>query len=429
MNKLGFAEARHLVSRTGFGPEWNSIQGLVNKPMPQAVDLILNQRNSNPPRPPHMTQWSKLVSLRNNMRQKKIIMRISKTEGKGLQQWWVKHLLTTQAPLVERMTLFWHNYFPSTITKTLSASLLHQQNLMLRKHALGNFKTLLHEVAKDPAMLVYLDGYESDKDEPNENFAREVLEIFTVGRGQHQQHDIREAAKAFTGWRIDGRSGRFINNGELHRQGQKTILGQKGNFNGDQALDIMLKHPRTPVRLAERLWGEFINVSRPNPNVVQQWAHKFVHSNYNITSLLKVVLTSNEFWSESNRSALIKSPIDLAVGTLRILPFSLQRDNLAHQLNLMGQPLFDQPTVKGWATGEGWLSTQSLLLRDSMLKSMARGNMRSSKSGIDKHLPDIQKEEMAQWLLAIPPMSGFPKKGGNQRLVRHLILDPTYQVY
>lgn len=429
MNKLGFAEARHLVSRTGFGPEWNSIQRLVNKPMPQAVDLILKQRNSNPPHPPHMTEWSKLVSLRNNMRQKKMIMHISKTEGKGIQQWWVKHLLTTSAPFVERMTLFWHNFFPSTITKTLSVKLLHQQNLMLRKHALGNFKTLLHEVAKDPAMLVYLDGYESDKDEPNENFAREVLEIFTVGRGQHQQHDIREAAKAFTGWRIDDRSGRFVNKGELHSQGQKTILGQKGNFNGDQALDIMLKHPRTPVRLAERLWAEFINVSRPNPNVVQQWAHKFVHSNYNIASLLKVILTSNEFWAESNRGALIKSPIDLAVGTLRILPFSLQRDNLAHQLNLMGQPLFDQPTVKGWATGEGWLSTQSLLLRDSMLKSMARGNMRSPKSSIDKHLPDIPKEEMAQWLLAIPPMNGFPTTDGNQRLVRHLILDPAYQVY
>ncbi len=429
MDKLGFAEARHLVSRTGLGCEWNSIQKLINKPMQQAVDLILQQRNSNPPRPPHMTEWSKLAKLRENMRQKRMIMRIAKTEGKGMQQWWVKHLLTTQAPFIERMTLFWHNYFPSTITKTLSVKLLHQQNLMLRKNALGNFKTLLHDVGKDPAMLLYLDGYENVKEAPNENFAREVLEIFTVGRGQHQQHDIREAAKAFTGWSIDDRSGRFVNKSQSHSLEQKTILGKKGNFNGDQALDIMLKHPRTPIRVAERLWAEFINVSRPNPAVVKQWANKFVHSNYNITALLKTILTSNEFWAESNRGALIKSPIDLAVGTLRMFPFSLQRNNLAHQLNLMGQPLFDQPTVKGWATGEDWLSTQSLLLRDSMLKSVTRGNMRTPKSGLDKHLPNISKEKMAQWLLAIPPMHGFPKTEGSQRLVRHLILDPTYQVY
>ncbi|MEE9351788.1 MAG: DUF1800 domain-containing protein [Thiotrichaceae bacterium] len=429
MDKLGFDEARHLVSRTGFGPEWNSIQRLIGKPMPQAVDMILKQRNSNPPGPPAMTHWSKLVGLRNNMSRRKMVMRISKTEGDALQKWWVKHLLTTQAPFVERMTLFWHNVFPSTITKTLSATLLHQQNLMLRKHALGNYRTLLHAVAKDPAMLVYLDGNQNLKEEPNENFAREVLELFTVGRGKYNENDIREAAKAFTGWTINDRSGRFVNNASQHFTGPKTILGQTGNFNGDQALDIMLKHPRTPERIAERLWKEFISVSHPNPAIIKRWTQKFVHSNYDITTLLKTVLTCDAFWAASNRGALIKSPIDLAVGTLRALPVTLPRNNLAHQLKLMGQPLFDQSTVKGWATGEDWLSTQSLLLRDSLLRNLNRGNMRSAKSGMDRHLPKISKEEMAAWLLPIPPSHPFPEKEGNKRLVRALMLDPVYQVY
>ncbi len=429
MDKLGFDEARHLISRTGFGPEWNSIQKIVGMPMPQAVDTILKQRNSNPAGPPAMSPWSKLVVLRNDMRRRKVIMRIAKTEGEALQKWWVQHLLTTQAPFLERMTLFWHNVFPSTITKTLSPTLLHQQNLLLRKHALGNFRTLLHEVSKDPAMLVYLDGYQNVKEAPNENFAREVLEMFTVGRGKYNERDIQEAAKAFTGWSIDNRSGRYVNKAAQHDPGAKTILGQSGAFNGDQALEIMLKHPRTAERIAERLWNEFISVSRPNPGVVKQWAQKLVSSNYDITLLLKTVLTSNEFWAAAHRGALIKSPIDLAVGALRTLPLTLPRNNLAHQLTLMGQPLFNHSTVKGWAIGQDWMSTQSLLLRDSLLRNLNRGNMRSAKSGMDKHLPQISREEMTAWLLPIPPSNPLPEKEGKKRLVRALMLDPAYQVY
>ena len=430
MDKLGFNEARHLISRTGFGPEWDSIQKILGMPMPQAVDLILKQRHSKLPAAPAMSPWNKLVGLRNNMSRRKMVMRISKTEGTGLQKWWVGHLLTTNTPLVERMTLFWHNVFPSTISKTLSAKLLYQQNLMLRKNALGNFRTLLHKVSKDPAMLVYLDGYQNVKEIPNENFAREVLEMFTVGRGKYNERDIQEAARAFTGWSIDDRSGLFVNHAGQHDPGMKSVLNQSGAFNGDQVLDVMLKHPRTPERIAERFWAEFISVSRPNPTTVKQWAQKLVSAKYDITTLLRAVLTSNEFWAASNRGALIKSPIDLAVGTLRTLPVTLPRNNLAHQLTLMGQPLFNQSTVKGWVTGKEWLSTQSLLLRDSLLRNLNRGNMRSAKSGMDQFLPKIPREEMVAWLLPIPPLSTLPEERlGNKRLVRALMLDPAYQVY
>lgn len=429
MDTLSFEEARHLVYRTGFGPQWEHIKRIEGKPMQQAVDAILSSRHSNPPPPPPLSPWKKLVQLRGNMARKKNLMRISRSEGKALRDWWVNHLLKTQAPLVERMTLFWHNVFPSTIAKTMAVGLLHQQNLMLRKNALGNFRTLLHEIAKDPAMLVYLDGYQNVKGNPNENFAREVLELFTVGRGIYREEDIRQAARAFTGWSIDDNSGRFEFRQDLHDNGTKTILGKRGNFNGDQVLDIMLQHHRTSERIAERFWREFVSIASPNPAVIRRWAQTFKGSNYDINRLLKTVLTSDEFWSTANRGALIKSPVDLAVGTLRTLPYTLPRNNLHHQMSLMGQPLFGQPTVKGWATGKEWLSTQSLLLRVSMLRNLSRGIMRHEKSHMDQLLPKLSDKEVTAWLLTVPPLHASPEKPGLQRLVRSLVLDPAYQVY
>lgn len=429
MGKLSLAEASHLVSRTGLGVEWERVHPLVGKSMPYAVNLILREGVSRPAPLSQVSKWNRLLKLRQNMNRKRMMMRVAKNEGIALQEWWAKHLLKTRSPLIERMTLFWHNYFPSTIDKTLATSLLYNQNVLLRKHALGNFRNLLHDVSKDPAMLVYLDGYKNVKDSPNENFAREVLELFTVGRRQYTENDIREAARAFTGWSIHDQSGRFVNQPHNHDHGKKKILGKVGHFNGDQALDIMLKHHTTPIRIVERFWYEFVSVTKPNPALMKRWAASFVGSNYNITQLLRVILTSKEFWSPRNRGGLIKSPIDLAIGTLRSLPYHLPRNDLAHQLALMGQPLFNQSTVKGWVTGKDWVSTQSFLLRDSLLRNLTRGNLRNERNSIDAKLPQISREEMADWLLNTAALKPFPEKRGKQRLVRALVLDPSYQVY
>lgn len=428
LNKLSFSEARHLVARTGFGPEWQRIKSIEGKPMHTAVQMIIGQRHSQPPRPPSLSPWSRLLTFRKSERQKRMIMRVGQGEGKALQTWWANHMLKTRAPLVERMTLFWHNVFPSTIEKTLAPSLLYQQNLTIRKHAFGGFRELLHAVAKDPAMLLYLDGYKNRKEDPNENFSRELLELFTVGIGVYQEHDIREAARAFTGWSIDDRSGRFVMQAQKHDPAMKTIMGKKANFNGDQVLDMLLKHPRTAERVAERFWSEFISVSNPDRGTVKRWANSFRASNYNIAKLLETVLTSNEFWDERNRGALIRSPVDLAIGTLRTLPYKLPKNNLAHQLNNMGQALFDQPSVKGWEGGQEWLSTQSLLLRNNLLSNLTRGIMRTENSHFAKMLPTASPDELEAWLLPIPALTDRPEKKGNQRLVRNFVLDPAYQL-
>jgi uncharacterized protein (DUF1800 family) len=430
MGKLTFNEARHLVARTGIGAEWQTIKQFQNFTRQQAIEHLLKNRDYHLPRPPSMSPWSKTVSLRNNMRRRKMIMRISRDEGKKLQTWWVNHFLKTRSPFLERMTLFWHNHFPSSIAKTTQPSMLYQQNLNLRKNAFGNFGQMIHDIARDPAMLLYLDGYVSTKDEPNENFARELLELFTIGIGNYSENDMREAARAFTGWGIDDRSGKFVFRATDHDNGVKTFQGKRGNFKGEDIINILLQHPRTAERIAEKMWYEFISISRPDMHVIKQWAQAFRGSNYDISTLIRSVFNSDVFWAKHHRGALIKSPIQLTLGTLRALPYSPAHIDLAHNLNIMGQGVFAHPSVKGWPGGKKWISTQSLLRRNSMMNNLTAGNLNEKKNrgGIASKMPDASPELLRQWLLATPPLQAPPTTSGKQRLARAFVLDPAYQV-
>lgn len=430
MSKLSFDDARHLVVRTGIGAEWKTIQQFQRFTRQQAIEHLLKNRDMSVPRAPSMSPWHKMLGLRNNMRRKKLIKHISKTEGKNLQKWWIDHLLTTRSPFLERMTLFWHNHFPSSIDKTTQASMLHMQNLMLRKNALGNFGQMLHDISRDPAMLLYLDGYVSTKDEPNENFARELLELFSLGIGNYSEKDMREAARTFTGWGIDDRTGNFIIRAQDHDNGVKTFLGKRGNFKGEDIINILLRHPKTAETIATKMWHEFISISRPDARVIKQWAAKFRNSNYDIATLIRTVLHSPVFWSRHNRGALIKSPIDLTIGTLRALPYSSAHTDLTHNLNIMGQGVFAHPSVKGWTGGKTWISTQSILRRNSMMSNLTKGNLneKRNRGGIAAKMPDINPQQLRQWLLAIQPLQAPPTTSGKQRLARAFVLDPAYQV-
>jgi uncharacterized protein (DUF1800 family) len=427
MNRLDFADARHLVSRTGIGVEWKNVNALVGMTMPVAVETIVRNRHAQPPPFRAMQPWRHMSVLRKDMRRQHQLMKTVKGERIALQIWWTNHLLRTQSPFLERMTLFWHNMFPSTMGTVMSGDLVYQQNLMLRKYALGNFRNLLQAVAKDPAMLVYLNGNNNVKAEPNENFAREALELFTIGQG-YGQKDVHDSARAFTGWSVNNQNGRFIYRPEQHDFGMKTILGRSGKHTGEVALSIMLEQPRTAERLAKRMWHEFVSIANPNPHVIKRWANVFIHSRYNIETLVKTVLMSDEFWAATNRGGLIKSPIDLVIGTLRTLPYAASRNDLPHQLKLLGQELFEQPSVKGWMGAEEWMSSQALLLRSDILRNFARGNLGNRKSGVEQALPTISRQEMTSWLLAIPALKAPPEKRGKQRFVRALVLDPAYQV-
>ncbi|MGB1009539.1 MAG: DUF1800 domain-containing protein [Thiolinea sp.] len=430
MSKLGFIKARHLLARTGFGAEWEEVQRFQAFTLDQAVAFLMKNKDMSLPPVPNFSNWQKMSMLNRNMARRKMVMRIAKTEKRGLQAWWLQHMLTTRSPFLERMTLFWHNHFPSSVQKTKMASLLVNQNRLLRKHALGNYGLMLREIAKDPAMLVYLDGYQNRKGALNENFSRELLEIFTIGRGRYSERDVKEAARAFTGWTINHR-GQFAFDRTQHDAGVKTFLGQRGRFHGDDIITILLKNPHTAKRLAEKLWHEFISVSRPHPAVIAQWSNILIRSNYNMSIMMQVILKSPQFWDPRNRGNLIKSPIELAIGTLRSLPYSLPRNDLAHSLNNLGQGVFEHPNVKGWSGGHEWVSTHSLLRRTALLANLTRGNLntRRRKSGVELRLPKVSNDQLRNWLLAIEPVKPIAHNmDSRQRYVRELVLDPAYQV-
>jgi uncharacterized protein (DUF1800 family) len=195
-------------------------------------------------------------------------------------------MLTTRSPLTERMTLFWHKHFPSGEDKVHYPQLMFRQNALLRRDALGNFGDLLHAVSKDPAMLQYLDAAGSRKGRPNENFAREVMELFTLGEGHYSQRDVTEAARAYTGWTLDRNTLAYQFNPKIHDDGDKTVLGQMGAFDGDQVLDILLAQPETATFITTGLWREFVSET-PDPTQIAPIAERFRASHYDIKTALR----------------------------------------------------------------------------------------------------------------------------------------------
>ena len=382
-----------------------------------------------------------------------------------MRGWWLTEMLTTPSPLTEKMVLFWHNHFTSSLQKVRSPVLMYRQNLLLRRHALGYFGDMLHEVSKDPAMVVYLDNATNRKGHPNENFAREVMELFTLGEGNYGEQDVKEAARAFTGWSIDPESGEFVFRRQAHDEDQKTVLGRSGNFDGDAVLDILLAQPRTADFVVAKLWREFVS---PNPDAaeVRRIARMFRDNRYNIKVALRALLVSDAFYAPQNRAALIKSPIDLIVGTLRqfryttgeVTPFLF----VSRQL---GQDLFAPPNVKGWPGGEAWINSATLLARKQLLERLFRAQemlqpaAMSMNRGDGERVKDIGKPgangrqrfmrammdvhfDANRWLsqfrpgdpllarvvLAAAPAS--PQAAGMQGadLLRQLVLDPVYQL-
>ena len=297
-----------------------------------------------------------------------------------LREWWFREMLTTPSPLTEKMTLFWHNHFATSQQKVRFTPLMYQQHVMLRRNALGNFGTMLREVARDPAMLIYLDGANSRKEQPNENFGREVMELFTLGEGHYTEKDIKEVARAFTGWSVDRDTGQFMFRRGIHDYGNKSVLGKTGNFDGDQVIDILLKKPETAQFLTRKLWKEFISPLVGNPAddaQVARLADGFRDSGYNIAKLMRAMLTSDAFYALDNRAALIKSPVEFVVGTMK--QFDIDTPNLRPFViasALLGQNVFSPPNVKGWPGGEAWINSATLLGRKQLIDRLFRNEDR-----------------------------------------------------
>ena len=248
-----------------------------------------------------------------------------------------------------------------------------------------------------------------------------------VGRVLYHESVVKAAAKAFTGWGVDNNTGKFIIRPDQHALGQVTFLGKTGNFTGDDILTMLLEHPRTAERLAEKFWLSFVS-HRLDPALVRVWSQQLRQSGYDIQKFMGTVLNSEPFWLAYNRGTLVKSPVDLVIGTLRMLPYPRESSQeLLNLCRLLGQELFDPPNVKGWTGGDNWITTQTLLVRNAYLSKLSRGDL-NEKSAAGVKLPDAPPEQLVEWLLPVKPLKSLPETPGARRLVRSLLLDPAFQV-
>lgn len=375
-------QARHLLLRTGFSPNQSEVGLWTGQDARGAVEALIAAARKNTPRnrTPEFTLQPVTPAQPGQMspESNQAFRREQASFGLEIKTWWLREMLTTPNPLAERMVLFWHNHFATSQQKVVRVHPLWNQHQLFRQHALGSFRTLLHAVAKDPAMLVYLDGAQSRKQAPNENFAREVMELFTLGQdsGAYTEQDIKEAARAFTGWSVERDDFSFRWRPFFHDEGIKTIFGQSGAFNGDQVLDLLLDASRSQGAAARfivgKLWREFVSPV-PDKAAVQRIARQFEQSGYDTAVALRELLLTPDFWKPEQRGSLIKSPIELIVGTMRQLGF-VSEDPTALVLKSaqLGQNLLLPPNVKGWPGYTDWINATTLLERKRFLEQMFR---------------------------------------------------------
>lgn len=363
----------HLLSRAGFGIFYSDIEKLGKLKTKDAVAALFKNSQSSPEYFDvadnsikgifmGVGDLVKMEQLKKNGLDddtKKKIRQQSREDLKSLNLTWLDAMVNSDAALQEKMSLFWHGHFA-----TRDVNIFFQQKLLhvIRTNALGSFKDLLFGVSKSASMLGFLNNQQNRKQKPNENFAREVMELFTLGRGNYTEKDIKEAARAFTGWGFN-LQGEFQFRRFQHDDGPKTFLGKTGKFGGEEILDILLEQPQTAKFICTKLYKFFVNENVDN-NHVDWLAKRFYDSSYNINSLMKDMFTADWFYDAKNMGTKIKSPVELLVGIRKLLPMVMEKPEIQLLLQrALGQLLFYPPNVAGWPGGKNWIDSSSLMLR------------------------------------------------------------------
>lgn len=353
----------HLLLRAGFGPQlsqfekieaWkeSEIRGVLFKNYP-FQPLALKEK-------PIAVDYQKIKKM--DSVTKKMVMQKNRKQIYQLNLSFLDQMVFSEDQLREKMAFFWHGHFA---TRTNNAAFNLQLLNTIREKALGNFGELLIAVSQSPAMLQFLNNQQNKKDHPNENFAREVMELFTLGRGNYSEKDLQEAARAFTGWSFLP-DGTFFERPKLHDFGSKTFLGKTGNFNGNEVLKIILAQKTTAKFITTKIYRFFVN-EKLNTEIIEDLSNQFYASNYNIKELLQNIFSSDWFFREENIGTKIKSPIELMAGMRRILPMEIQNpENLIAYQKLLGQMLLYPPNVAGWPSGKSWIDSSTLMLRLQM---------------------------------------------------------------
>ena len=374
VRQLSQEDAAHLLRRTSFGATNTEIQALVGLTPAQAADALLNY-----PQTLQQNSFSPLDAVS------------AGAAGKLVQASWLWEMLYTPHPLRERLALVWSNHFVIAADKVKNVHALQEYLGLLRTHALGNFSEFAVSIARSLAMLRYLDNDQNKKGKPNENFSRELLELFTAGIGapgqpNYTEQDVREGARGLTGWSyVGGRNQvkefaeqpRFVAVPRLHDDGSKTYLGKSGSFTPEDIVKLAASHPATPRRTAGKLWAAFVS-SAPREAGISQLAQTFSQSGGDLRAVMHSLLTSDAFYTPANRQSLYRSPVEYLVGALRAMGRPALSEKavlgLVASASRMGQELLHPPTVKGWDGGREWINDSSLLLRMQAAAALTLGD-------------------------------------------------------
>jgi uncharacterized protein (DUF1800 family) len=364
--------AGHLYRRAGFGAPNARLREAVEQGFPATLKRILGGEPNAEPREESLTRMGVDLAQTNN--------------PFDIRGWWLERMLTGPHPLREKLCLFWHNHFATSIVKVQRPALMHRQNELIRQHALGKFRPFLLEMSKDPAMLVWLDSNSNVKGKPNENYAREIMELFSLGVGHYTEKDIREAARAFTGWHTNGNQ--FTFQPHLHDDGPKTVLGQAGDWNGDDVVRIVLEQDAAARFLVRKLYRFFVNeLEEPPDALLQPLAAAFRKSDFDVALVVRTMLGSRHFFSAHAYRQRIKWPVEFLLDAIQAIGMGMiTARSLVNRMQAMGQELFAPPNVKGWPGGKAWLNTATLLARHNFAQALALG---LTELGRDDPLLDI----------------------------------------
>ncbi len=351
---------QHLYLRAGFGESIANIEKNKNKSIKEVVNQLFKESET--------IKDLKIVEENQvkigkfmfaDKEEKKEMIRESISKIKDLNLLWLDRMAESEGMLREKMTLFWHGHFAC---HAKNAFFVQNQNNTLRKHALGKFGDMLHAISKDAEMLQFLNNKQNKKDSPNENFAREVMELFTLGRGNYTEQDIKNAARAFTGWDFE-QNGNFVFRKFKHDFGEKMFFGKTGKFEGEDILNMILENKQTAKFVTTKIYQYFVN-EKVNNQIVNQLSDNFYQSNYDIGALMKEILTADWFYEASNVGVRIKSPIEY-ISTLR-KQFNLgftEKEPLLFLQKVLGQMLFYPPNVAGWKEGRAWIDSTTVVIR------------------------------------------------------------------
>ena len=415
-------KAGHLFRRAAFGATDAELRAAVADGPDQTLDRLLAGR----PEADDFTRTTEFMASERSMP--------AGTGTNRLAAWWLDRMLHTAHPLREKLCLFWHNHFATSNAKVQNARYMLGQYRLIHTHALGSFRDLLVAMGTDPAMMVWLDTVQSVKGKPNENYARELMELFSLGIGHYTEADIREAAKAFTGYAVADGTGML--NPALHDSSDKKVFGKTGPFKGEDIARMCLEKPACPRFIVRKLYAFLVSESEPPAaELVDPLAEQYRASGFDTGKLVSTILRSNLFFSPAAYRAKIKSPVEFAVGIVRGLEGRVGALPLAESMADLGQVLFAPPSVKGWDGGPAWLNAQTLLFRNNLALALTatediRFGRRCDPAALLARAGKQADEEVVDFLLGVFVQGDVPA-ASRDRLLDYLAKSratkyPTY---